>query len=159
MSEAHPRLKPCGHAVYSYCGCSTDEPAEGVASPRQGERWAWRIVKTGRGLGLFRGNDTELVVALVPEDAEALCRALASHLGCEVGPKGWKATVYESRTDRYPEDGEPRKMFKDEGGVWGTYGFAAEFATADKCARAVEALSRDQAEGEHPASVQPEEKR
>lgn len=82
-------------------------------------------------------------------EAEALCRTLAAHLGCEVGPKGWKAVVYESRTDRYPEDGEARKMFLDEGGVWGTYGYQP-FATANECAAAVGALSVPAGEEEQP---------
>lgn len=34
-------------------------------------------------------------------EAEALCRALAEHLGLELAPKGWRATEYS----RFREDG------------------------------------------------------
>lgn len=78
----------------------TSTSPEGVASPRQGEpRFTISHYEGDPTNGIIAfDNDPELRGCIEIGDerrAEALCRALASHLGCEVGPKGWKGKRYE----------------------------------------------------------------
>lgn len=66
-----------GEPIFKYCGlrlerCDDLEPG---------------------GLQIFIQDDYEESEYLSPKHAEALCRALAAHLGMEIAPKGWSSAA------------------------------------------------------------------